>query len=69
MDKDYILSKIKEIIDKKLNDKTPPYHCNLIELLISVEADAKKCLNSLYFEKEIEVGNTLNSKYIKFKSK
>lgn len=67
MTKEYILSKVKDLIDKKVEDKTSPYHCSFIELYHAIEKDLKKELNALYKENAIEVGETLNSKYIKIK--
>ena len=67
MFKQIVLSKLDEIHQKKVG-KVEPTYVMLVELSTAISKDTKQILNSLYFDKEIVVGETLNDKYIIRKS-
>lgn len=68
-----ILDTIKEIQEQKIKAKKKPSHAMFIEVLQALndkgitQEKLRKELNNLYKEDKIEVGSTLNSKYIKTK--
>ncbi len=68
-----ILDTIKEIQEQKIKAKKEPSHAMFIEVLQALndkgitQEKLRKDLNRLYKEDKIEVGSTLNSKYIKTK--
>jgi hypothetical protein len=62
-----ILSIIQDITSAKQEAHTEPSYALEREILDKVIQDTKKELNNLYKEGKIEVGKTLNNKYIKLK--
>jgi hypothetical protein len=62
-----ILSIIQDITSAKQEAHTEPSYALERELLDKVTKEAKKELNGLYKEGKIEVGKTLNGKWIKIK--
>lgn len=64
---DDILSIIQDITSAKQEAHTEPSYALEREILDKVIQDTKNELNNLYKEGKIEVGKTLNSKYIKLK--
>jgi hypothetical protein len=64
---DDILSIIQDITSAKQEAHTEPSYALEREILDKVIQDTKKELNNLYKEGKIEVGKTLNGKYIKLK--
>ena len=68
-----ILDTIKEIQEQKIKAKKEPSHAMFIEVLQTLkdkgitQEKLRKELNRLFKEDKIEVGSTLNSKYIKTK--
>ncbi|NMA74458.1 MAG: hypothetical protein GX963_09935 [Bacteroidales bacterium] len=68
-----ILDTTKEIQEKKIAEKKEPSHAMFIEVSQALKDKGitletlRKELNRLFKEDKIEVGSTLNSKYIKTK--
>lgn len=63
----FVLMKLDEIHDGKVG-KVEPNYVMLTELSNAIGKSTKAILNTLYFDNEIKVGNTLNDKYIIRKS-
>lgn len=60
---DYIMSKLDEIHSAKLG-KVEPTHVTLDELSKALDREMRNILNDLFCQGKINVGDTLNGKYI-----
>lgn len=69
MTKQYVLDKINQILEKRIENKTPPYHVEDLDLYGEIISDVKSFLNALYKDKVIDVGKTLNGHFINLKNK
>lgn len=58
---------IFEDIEVKKASNRPPYHCLYIDLQKWMVKKLNETLNEMYRNGEIEVGKTINDKWIKFK--
>ncbi len=60
---DYIMSKLDEIHSAKLG-KVEPTHVTIDELSKAIDKEMRSTLNDLFCQGKINVGDTLNGKYI-----